>query len=58
MLTVVCSVLCGPLLAGGCGEEHTFVPALPDGPDARASVRQPGAVVRQRDRERTAAVAK
>lgn len=50
--------VCGPLLAGGCGEEHAIVPALSDRPDARASVRQPGPVVRQCHRERTSTVAK
>lgn len=45
------------LLAGGCGEEHASVSALPDGPDACAGPRQPGSVVRQRDWERRAEVA-
>lgn len=49
--------MCCVLLAGGCGEEHTLVPALSDGPDARASVGQPGPVVRQRHRDRKATVA-
>lgn len=39
------------LLVGGCGEEHALIPALFDGPDARASARQPDPVVRQRDGE-------
>lgn len=49
--------VCCPLLPGGCSEEHTFVPALSDRPDARASPWQPGPVVRQRDPERAVKMA-
>lgn len=55
-LKYVKSRVCAP--AEGRSNEHTVVPALPDGSDARAGAWQPGAVVRQCDRGRTTVVAK
>lgn len=54
---IYCHFIFVRMLAGEGGAEHTFVPAIPDSADARASARQPGPVVWQRHAEGTAAVA-